>query len=91
LEFSGCVYLDEGKFVDAEKLLKDAVALSRRHEFSSFLVQSLTNLASVYAAQGKHVLAAQTFDEAMQLAVKSKSTLDVNRVKAAKEKYSRAK
>jgi tetratricopeptide (TPR) repeat protein len=87
----GCVYLDEGKFVDAEKLLKDAVALSRRHEFSSFLVQSLTNLASVYAAQGKHVLAAQTFDEAMQLAVKSKSTLDVNRVKAAKEKYSRAK
>ncbi len=86
----GCVFLDSGRLDEARKLLEEAVVLSKRQNSTMDSIQSMTNLASVYAKSGKSELAAQTFESALKLAAAQKNdTTLVARINSAKAKYMR--
>jgi tetratricopeptide (TPR) repeat protein len=84
---SGCVYLDLGEKEKAEAAFNQALKITLERPSAENLAQCTSNLASVYARQGRTELARRKFDEAISLAEKASDKSGLVMIKKAKSIY----
>jgi tetratricopeptide (TPR) repeat protein len=83
----GCVYLDLRENEKAEAAFNQALKLTLEHPSGADLAQCTSNLASVYARQGRTELARRKFDEAIALAEKASDKSGLVMIRKAKSIY----
>ena len=84
---TGCVYLDIGDYKKAESAFDEALKLSYFPPAAENLAQCTSNLASVYAKQGRKELARRKFEEAIGLAEQSPDKSGIVMIKKARTMF----